>query len=292
MKADFTAILAKRSPIPPHSESRFVHPSRVSIGVEERTHPDDYYWHGLKRGGDPLHPVVLFQYTLSGHGGFDVRGRRKKIPPGWCFIARIPSDHIYYLPENSPSWRFFWIMISHPYVVERLSRIIRLSGNLLQLPEESLPAAESRKLWSDTALNSFADEFEQERALIDWSIELHRFAHQQRYPQVSRGHLMDQVHDTVLQQIHRPIDITELAIAHGMSRSHFSHHFKATTGISPAHYISRIRIDEAARLLRQYPPITLKEIAKKTGFADANHFCKCFRRAYHLSPGAYRRQMG
>lgn len=291
MKTDFDSILARRSPIPSHLESRFVHPSRLSIGVEERTDPKSYYWHGLKRGGDSKHPFFLFQCTLSGWGEFQARGCCKKIPPGWCLIVRIPGDHSYYLPLNSPHWRFFWIITNHPYAMERLSRVIRLADNVFQLPEDSLASAASRKLWMDTGSNSFGDEFEQERALIDWTIELHRFAHQQRYPQATLQHLTDQVHTAVLQQIQHPISISELAEKHGMSRSHFSHHFKTTTGISPAHYIARIRINEAARLLRQYPPITLKEIAEKTGFADANHFCKCFRRAYHLSPGSYRRQM-
>ena len=42
-----------------------------------------------------------------------------------------------------------------------------------------------------------------------------------------------------------------LATEHGMSRSHFSHDFKARTGLSPGRFMAEVRIQEASRLLLQ-----------------------------------------
>ncbi|HMF43630.1 MAG TPA: helix-turn-helix transcriptional regulator, partial [Polyangia bacterium] len=81
-----------------------------------------------------------------------------------------------------------------------------------------------------------------------------------------------------------------LAAEHGMSRSAYSHFFRARTGTSPAHFMTEIRIQEAERLLvttRQ--PIA--EIAGACGFADATHFGKVFRRLRHQSPAVYRRSL-
>ena len=51
---------------------------------------------------------------------------------------------------------------------------------------------------------------------------------------------------------------------------------------------SRLLTFEAARLLLEtHTP--LKQIADACGFANANHFCKVFRRIQHVSPKAYRR---
>ena len=36
---------------------------------------------------------------------------------------------------------------------------------------------------------------------------------------------------------------------------------------------------------------TLTTVADATGFADANHLCKAFKRRFHTSPGAFRRQL-
>jgi len=72
-----------------------------------------------------------------------------------------------------------------------------------------------------------------------------------------------------------------------MSRSHFSHFFRAHTGLTPARFATEVRIHEAARLLveTQSP---LKHVSDACGFANSNHFCKVFRRFQHLSPAAYR----
>jgi len=86
------------------------------------------------------------------------------------------------------------------------------------------------------------------------------------------------------------VAVTDLAQLSGMSRSHFSHSFRAATGMAPAQFIRQIRLEEATRrLLHTEQPI--EAIARATGFANANHFCKVFRQRFHLSPGAFRRQM-
>lgn len=72
--------------------------------------------------------------------------------------------------------------------------------------------------------------------------------------------------------------------------THFSHYFRAVTGLPPARFVTQIRLEEVTRCLLETNH-TLETIAAATGFADAKHLCKVFRRHYHLSPGAFRRQM-
>ena len=60
--------------------------------------------------------------------------------------------------------------------------------------------------------------------------------------------------------------------------------------MAPAAYILEVRLAEVRRLLRE-TSLPLKDIAGQTGFADANHLCKAFRRQFHMSPGGYRQQV-
>jgi len=87
--------------------------------------------------------------------------------------------------------------------------------------------------------------------------------------------------------LHNPPSAAELAETYQLERTTFSRNFKATTGISPSAFITEIRLEEAVKLLRT--EAKLEEVAASTGFADANHFCKVFRRHFHSSPGSYRR---
>jgi AraC family transcriptional regulator len=104
-----------------------------------------------------------------------------------------------------------------------------------------------------------------------------------------RERLLERTRDAVLADPRRRLRVESLACERGMSRSHFSHHFKAATGLTPAAFATGVRIQEAARLLLS-TGAPLKEIADALGFASVNHFCKVFRRYQHTSPTAYRRR--
>ena len=71
-----------------------------------------------------------------------------------------------------------------------------------------------------------------------------------------------------------------------MSRTSVYNKLKALTGESPADYVRLIRLQEAARMLREQR-YTITEIAELTGFNDAKYFREVFKRYYHSSPSHY-----
>lgn len=74
-----------------------------------------------------------------------------------------------------------------------------------------------------------------------------------------------------------------------LSTSHFRAIFKKQIGTSPGNYLLDIRINEAARLLREtLTPI--KKIAQLTGYRDITHFYHAFRANYKITPKTYRNQ--
>ena len=75
-------------------------------------------------------------------------------------------------------------------------------------------------------------------------------------------------------------------IAH-MSRSTYIKKFKEICKMSPAAYITKIRIESASTMLLN-TSLSVSEIAYKTGFYDASHLTKAFESIYHISPMAYR----
>ena len=84
------------------------------------------------------------------------------------------------------------------------------------------------------------------------------------------------------------LDVKRMARAAGYSRHHFSRVFAAHEGVSPARYLTRIRMEEAARLLRA-DPAPIKEVARRSGFNDPNYFGKVFRRYFGIGPRDFRR---
>lgn len=277
----------------PSAHQRVGLPSAQSFiygsAFEVRAFGEQYFWHGLKRGGDPAHPFVIFQYTLEGKGVFAEKHGTQKLEPQMAFTAIVPSDHAYYLPSDSTSWSFFWLSISHPYIVSRIEQRMKTVGPLLRLSPESLLLLRAYKLLASMYQASLRDPFGEEQALFDFLMEYERTAFHLLYPASEREQLLRQVRTAVLNSLRQPLGVEELAERYSMSRSHFSHHFKSVTGTTPARFITQIRLDEAIHLLL-HTPLKLEEIAGETGFADANHLCKVFRRHLHLSPGELRSQ--
>ena len=62
--------------------------------------------------------------------------------------------------------------------------------------------------------------------------------------------------------------------------------FTRETGISPAKYITRVRV-EYAKLLLQDEDTSIIYVAEASGFANANYFAKVFRRETGMSPSEY-----
>lgn len=256
--------------------------------LEVRTDPAQYHWHGLKRGGDPEHPVCIFQYTLAGRGCYGEKNMTYHLDAQTAFTALVPSDHCYFLPPSSANWTFSWVLIRHPYIVERISKLN--NSPIFKLTPNSMLVIRMFRLIQGIYDGTFHDPFAEEQALFDFLIEYGRVVQQMRYPQPERERLLQEVQAYVLQTINQPRAVEKIAEIYQMSRSNFSHYFKKITGLAPAHFISQVRLEEVLRRLL-HTPMRLEEIARQTGFANANHLSKVFRRHFHLSPGEFRRQM-
>lgn len=262
----------------------------LSAGLEAHPEGELYQWDGQRRYVNPARPYVVFQYTLAGWGVYEENGTAQRLMLGQAFAAYVPSAHVYRLPPDSPGWTFFWVMFNHPFVVARIADIKAASGAVTELAPDGLPVARLVRLFEGVYQGGFRDEWAQEQALFEFLWEYERHEHDRRYDRPLREPLLADVRRAVLESLDSVLDVAHLARSRGMSRSHFSHHFRAVTGLPPARFVTQIRLEEVARRLLE-TNYTLETIAAETGFADAKHLCKVFRRHYHLSPGAFRRQM-
>lgn len=76
----------------------------------------------------------------------------------------------------------------------------------------------------------------------------------------------------------------------GLSPAHFARAFKESLGRAPHQYLLALRLARARRLL-ETTPLSLSDIAQRSGFADQAHFTRLFKRAFGTTPGALMRTM-
>ncbi len=83
------------------------------------------------------------------------------------------------------------------------------------------------------------------------------------------------------------LGLEDLARAAGTDRFRLTRVFSAAYGLSPHAYLVQRRLNQARRLLsRGESPAA---VAAATGFADQSHLGRWFRRAFGMTPAAYRR---
>lgn len=81
--------------------------------------------------------------------------------------------------------------------------------------------------------------------------------------------------------------LSELAAQARLSRAHFQRAFRASLAESPAEFVSRVRVERAAFLMR-VQQATLLEIALGVGFTNPDTFARAFRRRFGVAPSTYR----
>lgn len=256
-------------------------------GCERRTPADHYRWDGMDRAGNPDSPVAFLQYTLNGRGAFDVPGRHYDVGPEDCFIAIVPSPHVYYLPDDSSDWTFVWVMIEHRYVVQRLAEIVKTAAPVLHAPAAGDLAQGLGGLLEQKVAD---DRFSREKRLFDLIIAAGRAAYTMRHGSDLREQLLGRTRQIIEAGDFARPNVEAIAAEFGMSRSNFSHHFRSVTGLTPAAFVREVRLSRAREMLIG-GDATLKTIARTLGFADVNHFCRAFRAQFGLTPGAFRRQV-
>lgn len=84
-------------------------------------------------------------------------------------------------------------------------------------------------------------------------------------------------------------DVAALANELNMSKATLSRKLKNVTGQSPAEFVREIRMQHAARLLKD-PSMSIAETADAVGYNDQRHFASLFKSKFGKTPSQYRSQ--
>ncbi|MFA9558308.1 helix-turn-helix domain-containing protein [Evansella sp. AB-rgal1] len=231
----------------------------------------------------------IFIYCAKGEGWMSFDGENKvEIPESSFFVLPPHTPHEYGAGEENP-WSIYWFHISGElaeYYFESMQRNpIRLS------PSSSLKLIELFDECYSQLMKGYMI-----RNLVYVSTTLSHLLgsilfHSHSYNSISHKQTSNYVNSSIqwmTENMDSTCTLDELAFQANVSKSHYLHLFKETTGYSPIDYFNRLKIQHASQLL-DLSMLSIKEISMRVGFKDPYYFSRLFSKVMGLSPREYRK---
>ncbi|MDF2791375.1 MAG: transcriptional regulator [Neobacillus sp.] len=255
-----------------------------SLGREEKMPGAVYDWDGLKRKDVGTY---VFQYTLSGSGRLEIPDKSYTMKAGEAFIVEIPSDHRYYFPKDSDGWEFMFITLVGREAADCWRFMTEQNGPVLKVPPDSKLIQLLLKIYQDTYDQKITDTYYASAKAYEFIMECYRFI--RNIEKTTNGFSLQitKALSFIQTHYHEPITLDEIAAVSGFSRYYFIKQFQHQLNMTPVQYLTKIRIQKAAELLRSTSS-SVTDIAAQVGYANANYFNKVFRKAVSESAGTFR----
>jgi AraC-like DNA-binding protein len=237
------------------------------------------------------HDDMLIGYTEQGVQRFQCHRSLHTSVPGRAILIEPGALHDGHAPDANG---FTYAMLYLPPAwVERAARRLNIAGL------GGVEAAFGHTLVDDRSLvdairQAFLAIYDDEGRLArDQTLDrlLTQLGGQLRNPplasELAAPPAIVRVRDLLHEQMDGNMGLDELADMAGIDRFRLTRLFQRTFGTSPHAYLVRLRLRAARRLLAIGR--TPAQVAAEVGFADQSHLGRWFRRAYRMTPAAYRR---
>lgn len=90
-------------------------------------------------------------------------------------------------------------------------------------------------------------------------------------------------------RLDEPWSLDSMAEACGLGRTHFAHYCRKLVNVPPMEYLTRRRLDAAARYLLDRSGSSITGIAFRCGFQSSQYFARVFRQRHGHSPSEHRK---
>ncbi|MDF2721676.1 MAG: AraC family transcriptional regulator [Paenibacillus sp.] len=242
--------------------------------------------------GPKVHDYFLVHHITSGQGTFHCLGRTFELGAGDSFFI-FPGELFRYEADEGEPWSYRWVGFRGDLAEELLSKLDITRHQPVAKPlrhkraevlfhqiERTLASAEpGYDMKSGGLLRLLLAEYERNEARETERASGRRSPMEQQVERTIRW---------LSVQYSKPISIEEMSKSLGYNRTHLSKMFKQYTGMTPMHFLLKLRMERAKMLLRER--LTVEQVAASVGFTDPLYFSKQFKKWYDRSPSEYRQE--
>ncbi|MFT3984342.1 MAG: AraC family transcriptional regulator [Lachnospiraceae bacterium] len=228
-------------------------------------------------------------YFYGGEGIVEYNGHTTRLVPGMAFWIDCMRPHAYYTAKNRKRFACMFVHFSGDSVKEyyRFYQNICTSGCLSLLPGSDVPENLNKLIeLFNKDIRDLQTDFHASSLLAALCSSMIDSACNQE-----KNSIPDFVTDMRLyleQYYVEHIDLDLLSKKYFLSKSYLQRQFKKYTGLSPADYLTRVRITQAKQLLRT-TVCSIHQIGEMTGIPDASYFVNTFKKTEGMTPAVFRK---
>ena len=260
-------------PIPPHA----LYPSR--------DHPKSYYF-------DPCRGRILSEYQIlyisKGKGTFSSEStKRTPIGKGQAIIL-FPGQWHTYNPLDETGWNEYYIgfegniidnIVANGFIsTEKQIFDIGVSEELVDLYSTAIKVAKEDKKSTQQFLSGI---------VLNILGSVLYLSGNKALDSKETTQIIERAKVIMIENIHKEIDIHEIASNLGTSYSWFRKEFKEYTGFAPSQYFQELKLKRAKELLTE-TDLSVKEISFQLNFSSYEYFLSFFRKRVGSTPMEYR----
>lgn len=263
-----------------HPISRLLYPTRIGYFPAAESH------YVNRERGIPEHLLI---HCTQGKGRGSFAENTFPIEAGQ--VALFPANIAHHY-ESSPEqpWSISWVHLRGELERDYFKSLqLSPSHPVMQInnPEQAREQFEclyglTRGIYSDTTLLGLHTQ------LASYLTTLANGRRESVPKKRDRSERINRVIQHLNKNLHRTVEIAEMAALSNWTPNHFNTAFKQQIQETPASYFLHLKMARASEELRSTNR-SIEDIAHGLGFDDAFYFSRCYKRSYGISPSDFRK---
>lgn len=252
-------------------------------------HPKSYYFNPKK--GRVL-SEYQFVYISKGKGVFESESTKKRAIAKGQIMILFPGQWHSYQPLKDIGWNEYYIGFEGSIIDSIIKKSFISSQN------QVLDVGTSEELVNlfSTAIRVAKEDKKSAQQYLA-GIVFHilgmilALSQNKNYEARESTQVIERAKIIMGENIHKDIDVKEIASKLGTSYSWFRKFFKEYTGYAPAQYFQELKLRKAKELLTE-TNLPIKEIAYELNFSSIEYFLSFFKQRVNITPSEYRKVNG
>lgn len=237
------------------------------------------------------HPSYMFIISFNDETQIKIYGKIVTAVSGklFCLSPDIPHHEI--SSEFPP--RYIAVLVNRHFFKRQLAMYtvkqnIKFTGEFYPVNQALLPLLKKFMIESDNKMQGSEMILHALDLEICHSIIRGIFNFMPEADRISSRLEIDKAIEHLYLNLDKKITVDKLAKISCMSPSHFFRIFKKETGQSPQDYLNKVRMKMVKNLLKDQDR-SITAIALDCGFGSSSYFSASFRKAFKITPSAYRK---